>query len=162
MRNHLATLALLLAMVFALGACTKNDKVALPDTTPDKVVMKFFDLLSDGGKLSNREALNMVSDRHGAISPDNFRRWTENYSNKTKLNIIKTILPESPNDDGEWIAQVDMTVSAPSMFGGDFTTSSKLNLILDEKDKAWKIDFLAETVNEDHYRSLPAEARAEP
>ena len=153
---------LVLIAAFVAVGCDRSTKFTFPEVPPDKVVVKFFELLGEGGKLTNREALHMVSDRNSGISQDNFRRWTENYSKETKLTIIKTTLPEKRSSNGDWIAQVELEVNTPSLFGGFFTTSSKINLILDEKTNSWKIDFLAETLEEDGYRALPAEARAEP
>ncbi|MBF0170078.1 MAG: hypothetical protein HQK87_03140 [Nitrospinae bacterium] len=161
MNLHTVALALIVAALLVAG-CDKKGSVSFPDTPPDKVVMTFFGLLAEGGKLTNKEALTMISERNGSISPDNFRRWTENYSKDTKIEITKTTLPASPDDHGDWIARVEMQVKTPSIFGGEYATTSAMHLILDEKLKQWKIDFLAETLEEDSYRTLPAEARAQP
>lgn len=91
----------------------------------------------------------MVSTKYGAISIDSFRKWTENIgSSQSKIKVAQTILPKEPNKNGDWIAVVKLEVTSPSLFDANFTTSSQINLILDEKAGEWQIDFNAETIDE--------------
>lgn len=150
-----------IAIFVSVSACSKGKGQAKPPAaSPEQVVTKFFELLSEGGKLTNLEALKMVSSKYGEMSPDNFRKWTENYSKDTTFKVKETTIPKDPNSKGDWVASVKLEVQNPSKFGGTFSTTSQMNLILDEKSNEWKIDFMAETINEEQYRNLPAEARA--
>ncbi len=114
----------------------------------------FFKLLQDQGRLSNQEALKMVSTKYVELSPGNFRKWTENFSSsESKIKIVSTTLPKERTKSGDWVATVNLEIKTPSLFGDYFTSTSKLNLILDEKEKEWKIDFVADTVDESQYMS---------
>jgi len=152
---------LLMAAIIAVTAvaCSKGASSKKPATPPDQVVTKFFELLSEGGKLTNLEALKMVSGKYTDVNPDNFRRWTDNYTKETSFKTKEVIIQKEPNSKGDMVAMVKMEVQSPSTFGGTFTTTSQMNLILDEKTNEWKIDFLAETIDEDQFRKMPAEAR---
>lgn len=147
------------SVMTAIG-CSKGAPSKPPATPPDQVVTKFFELLAEGGKLTNLEALKMVSAKYSQVSPDDFRRWTENYKNDTSFKARDTIIPKERNAKGDLVATVMLDVQNPSTFGGTFTTTSKINLILDEKSNEWKIDFMADTINEEDFRSMPTEARA--
>jgi hypothetical protein len=140
-------------------ACSKGSASKKPATPPDQVVTKFFELLSDGGKLTNLEALKMVSAKYTEVTPDNFRRWTENYTKETSFKIKEIITPKEPNSKGDMVVIVKLEVQSPSTFGGTFSTTSQMNLILDEKSNEWKIDFMAETIDEEPFRKMPAEAK---
>jgi len=112
----------------------------------------FFKLLQDPGRLSNQEALKMVSTKYIDMSPDSFRKWTENFSSsESKIKIVGTILPKERTKSGDWVATVNLEIQTPSLFGDYFTSTSKLNLILDEKEKEWKIDFIADTIDESQF-----------
>ncbi|MBF0633238.1 MAG: hypothetical protein HQK85_01105 [Nitrospinae bacterium] len=142
------------------AGCSKGTVSTPPATPPDQVVSKFFQLLSEGGKLTNLEALKMVSTKYSQLSPDDFRKWTENYKNDTSFKAKEVLVPKERNSKGDLVATVKFEVQNPSTFGGTFTTTSQINLILDEKTNEWKIDFMADTINEDQFRSMPAEAKA--
>jgi hypothetical protein len=159
MRKNSLLINVALIIGLLVVGCDKNEKMRFPETPPDQVVLRFFELLGEGGKLTNREAMNMVSNRNSVINQDNFRRWTENYSRETKLNIVKSELPTKADDHGDWIATVRLEVKTPSIFGGDYTTTSRINMILDQKENVWKLDFLADTVDEEEQRKAPAEVR---
>lgn len=147
------------SVITAIG-CSKGTVSKKAATPPDQVVTKFFELLAEGGKLTNLEALKMVSTKYGDVSPDNFRKWTENYTKETSFKIKETTIAKEPNSKGDLLATVKLEVETPSTFGGTFTSTSQMNLILDEKANEWKIDFVAETINEEQFRNMPAEARA--
>jgi len=152
-------LAVLMAVSFAVVGCTKQgEESSMPETPPDEVVMQFFSLLSSGGKLTTKEALQSVSLRHRNLSPDTFRKWTQNLNPDSKISVIETIIRDEPNKNGDKIAVVQLSVKSPSMFGGDFETLSQMNLILDKTDNTWKIDFLADTIDEANFRKAPAKA----
>jgi len=123
--------------------------------------MKFFDLLAQSGKLTNREALTMLSSSRQEINQDSFRRWTESFSSDTKVKVVKTILPEKPNDRGEMVAVVMLEAESPSTFGGTFTTTSRMHLILDEEANEWKIDYMGDTIDESEFKKAPADVKAE-
>ncbi len=151
----------LVALATCLAACDTSTKTSTPTDTPEKVIVRFFDLLADGGKLSNREALTMLSTAYGPINPDSFRRWTEKFTNITKIKVASTKMAKEKNKHDDLVATVNLEVLTPSIFGGDFATTSTINLILDENTNSWKIDFLALSVNEDSFKNGPAEAKIE-
>jgi|TARA_B100000315_G_scaffold252736_1_gene290119 hypothetical protein len=157
-------LKLFLIFVF-LSGCTgekqnKEISVKFPDTTPEEVIIKFFNLLNEGGRLTSEAALRMVSKKYGAVDPQKFRKWTEKFI-LSEIKPVETIMPQKPNKKGNWVAEMKLEVSTPSMFGDSFKTISRMNLILDQDAGEWKIDFFAETINEEYFRRSPAEAFAE-
>ncbi len=154
---------LLFSFAFSLlaGGCSKAPEKKEPKMPPGQVVTKFFDLLAENGKLTNREAFTMLSGARQEISQDSFRRWTESFSGDTKVRVVKTILPEKPNDRGEMIAVVMLEAETPSTFGGTFTTTSKMHLILDEETNEWKIDYIGDSIDESDFKNAPADAKAE-
>ncbi len=153
------------AMLMAVGFACSNKKEDIvqnfPEVPPDRVVEKFYGLISEGGKLTTKEALTMVSTKYRELSLGDFRRWTESYSPETKFTVKETIMPTAPDKDGDWIAVTKLEVKTPSSFSDYFITTSQINLILDQADNKWKIDFLADSIYEEDYKNAPAEARAE-
>ncbi|VAX25464.1 hypothetical protein MNBD_NITROSPINAE02-1164 [hydrothermal vent metagenome] len=101
----------------------------------------------------------MVSNKYGALNTDTFRRWTQDFNAESKIKIVNVKLPDKPNKNGDYVAVVKMEIHTPSMFGGSFTTHSQINMLLDDKDNKWKIDFLAHTIDEEDFLKAPAEAR---
>lgn len=152
---------LLMAAIVTVAAdgCSRGADSKKPATPPDQVVTKFFQLLSEEGKLTNMEALKMVSSKYSEVSPDNFRKWTESYTREMSFKVKETIIPKEPNSKGDMVATVKLEVQSPSTFGGTFSTTSQMNLILDEKTNEWKIDFIADTIDEEPFRKAPAEAK---
>lgn len=150
-----------LALVLAVAACTKKEeKSKFPETPPDQVVLKFFSLLAQGGKLTLREAHQLLTDKFGPVDPDSFRKWVQEFEKDTQIRILETKLPEKKSKNGYFIAKVMMEIQTPSLFGQPFVNHSQMNLILDEKTNEWKIDFLAETIEyEEDFKAAPAEAR---
>ncbi len=143
----------LVLIAFLIGCSLHPQK--LPTETPEKVVDKFFKLLAEGGPSSLAEARKMVSDKYYNLSEDNFKKWVESYPATAEIkNLQSNIIKGKKN---EMIAQVTLEYSVPSDFGGAFTSKSKMNLILDNKSNTWKIDFLAETLPEDQYKSETGE-----
>ncbi|MBI3815436.1 MAG: hypothetical protein HY279_13355 [Nitrospinae bacterium] len=129
-----------------------GSKVDLPKEPPDDVVKKFYSLLSQKGKGSSSAAYNMISTKYKNINEDAFRRWTEQYDPDTKIRIIESSISNKKDKRGDIVARVKIEFSTPSIFGGSFTSTSHTNLILDEKEKTWKIDFTAETIDEEAFK----------
>jgi hypothetical protein len=144
--------------VIAIGfvGCTK--KQSFPETTPEMVVERFYQLIADGGKTSNREALTMVSDKYRGIEANNFRTWTDSLNTKSTIEILETVLPEEKTADGFWVASVKLLIEIPSSFGDTYTTTSTMNCIFHEDDDAWKIDFMGDTIHEDQFLDAPVDA----
>jgi hypothetical protein len=155
--------ALGLAMALVLGGCHKTEKTAggkFPATPPDQVVLKFYSLLAQGGKLTLKEAHQMVTDKFGPVDEDAFRKWVQDFTKDTKIRILETKLPAEKTRAGYYIASVKMEVATPSVFGDPFISASQMNLILDEKVNEWKIDFLAQTIDKElEFKKAPAEAK---
>jgi len=138
---------LLIGLLFAFIGC--GSKVELPKETPEEVVKKFYSLLSQKGKGSASAAHKMISTKYRSLDEDAFRRWTEAYDIDTKIRVIESSISNKKDKRGDIIARVKIEFSTPSIFGGSFTSTSNTNLILDEKEKTWKIDFTAETIDEE-------------
>lgn len=155
-----AYLALFVTLVF-LSGCTGEKNVKFPDTPPEEVILKFFDLLEGGGRLTLEAALRMVSNKYGGVDPQTFRKWSDRYTHDSEIKLVETIMPQGPDKKGDWIAKVKLEISTPSMFGDAFKTISRMNLILDQDAGEWKIDFFAETIDEEDFRRAPSEAFAE-
>lgn len=148
-----------LFLAAAVSPACKNTSVKFPVVTPEEVATKFFRLLADGGRLTNQEAHKMVSTKYGEMSPDNFRKLTENFqSTRSKIKVVQATLPKEPNKHGDWVAVVKLEASTPSRFEGDFVTSSQVNLILDETTHEWQIDYNAETIDESAFMKAPQDA----
>lgn len=148
-------------VLFSGCAGEKKNAVKLPDTSPEEVIVKFFDLLQGRGRLASEAAFRMVSQKYGNADPQTFRKWTERYSLGSEIKPVETIISGEPNKKGDWIASVKLEISTPSMFGDAFKTISRMNLILDQDTGEWKIDFFAETIDEEGFRTAPGEALAE-
>jgi len=151
-------------LIFLVTAsCTsKKEETVLPSTAPGKVVLRFFDLISEGGKLTTMEAMKLISPKTSRVDQNTFRKWTQEFSKESKIKIIETIIRKQRDKDGFLMASVKMEVLSPSIFGGDFKSTSNMNLILNEEENKWEIDFLAQTVNEDNFLKAPKDARAVP
>lgn len=148
----------LFVVIAVSSACTKA-QAKFPEAKPEEVATKFFKLLADGGRLSNQEAYKMVSSKYGEISPDAFRKWTENYGSvQSKIKVTQSVLPKQPNKNGDWIAVVKLEVKTPSKFNDNFTTSSQMNLILDKASNEWQIDYNADTIDESAFMKAPQDA----
>ena len=161
MRSSLIYFGFSFLVLSLLTGCEKSEsEFEFPDTPPDQVVLRFFDLLGKGGKLTSKEALQMVSARHSTLNPNSFRKWTQDFSEDSKVKITKTIMPKSRNKNGDFVASVLLETTIPSMFEDSFTSTSRMNLILDEDSNEWKIDFTADTINEESFLKAPADANA--
>jgi len=150
-------------VALALGSCTsKEEEKKAPAMSPEQVVLKFYSLLAQGGKLTLKEAHGMVSSKFGPVDPDAFRKWVQDFEKGTKIKVIDTIMPKEKNKGGLYVATVKMEVATPSVFGDAFISTSQMNLVLDEKANEWKIDFLAETnVYENDYKNGPLEVKVD-
>jgi len=146
--------------VIAFGHAACSQKQSFPEATPELVVERFYKLLADGGKTSNREALTMVSDKYRGIDANNFREWTESFNTKSTIEIIETIMPNEKTADGFWLASVKLIIEIPSSFGDTYTTTSTMNCIFHEDEDAWKIDFMGDTIMEDEFLDAPVNAVA--
>ncbi len=144
------------------GCTSKKEEAVLPPTTPDQVVVRFFDLISEGGKLTTMEAMKMISAKTSRIDLNTFRKWTQEFNKESKVKIVETVIRKQRSKEGDLMAHVRMEVLSPSIFGGDFKSTSSMNLILNEEANKWEIDFLAQTVNEDDFLKAPKDARAVP
>ena len=162
MRKLLQTLCVLISASAIFFGCTENKKTdEFPQTPPEEVVMRFYELIAEGGKITSQEALILVSDRYRTFDINDFRRWTQDFDKESKIEIAETILPTAPNESGDMVAVVKINVKTPSIFGGYFTTTSRMNLILDEETNSWKIDFMADTIDESEFLEAPTEVKAE-
>jgi hypothetical protein len=141
---------LLIGLLAAFIGC--GSKVELPKEPPEEVIKKFYSLLSQKGKGSASAAHKMISTRYRNVDEDVFRRWTERYDPDTKIRVIETSISNKKDKRGDILARVKIEFSTPSAFGGSFISTNNTNLILDEKEKAWKIDFTAETIDEEAFR----------
>ena len=150
MNRLLSIVIVLVSLVSVVIGC--SSRVELPKESPEEVVKRFYFLLSQTGKAPAAEARKLISTKYGNIEDDTFLRWIEQYDPETKIKIIDSSISNKKDADGNIIAKVTVEYSVLSSFGSPFTSKSQTNLILDEKEKRWKIDFTAETKNEDSFK----------
>jgi len=141
----------LMGLISLLIGCS-GSRAELPKENPEEVVKRFYFLLSQKGKAPAAEARKLISTKYGNIEDDTFMRWTEQFDPETKIKIIDSSISNKRDAKGNILAKVTVEYSVPSIFGSPFTSKSQTNLILDEKEKRWKIDFTAETKDEDGFR----------
>lgn len=144
--------SILLAVLISVVIGCNRSQADLPKETPEEVVERFYFLLSQKGKAPTSEAYKLISTIYGSIEEDKFLRWTKNYDPETKIKILESSILNKRDANGNIIAQVTVEYAIPSFFGSPFTSKSQTNLILDEKEKRWKIDFTAETKNEEGFK----------
>ena len=142
---------LLAVLILGFIGCSWS-QADLPKEPPEDVVKRFYFLLSQKGKAPAAEAHKLISAKYGTIEEDTFMRWTEQYDSDTKIKILDSSISNKKDAKGNIIAKVTVEYSVPSAFGTPFTSKSQTNLILDEKEKRWKIDFMAETKDEESFR----------
>ena len=141
----------LMGLISLLIGCS-GSRAELPKENPEEVVKRFYFLLSQKGKAPAAEARKLISTKYGNIEDDTFMRWTEQFDPETKIKIIDSSISNKRDAKGNILAKVTVEYSVPSIFGSPFTSKSQTNLILDEEEKRWKIDFTAETKDEDGFR----------
>ena len=141
----------LMGLISLLIGCS-GSRAELPKENPEEVVKRFYFLLSQKGKAPAAEARKLISTKYGNIEDDTFMRWTEQFDPETKIKIIDSSISNKRDAKGNILAKVTVEYSVPSIFGSPFTSKSQTNLILDEKEKRWKIDFTAETKDEESFR----------
>ena len=140
-----------MGLISLLIGCS-GSRAELPKENPEEVVKRFYFLLSQKGKAPAAEARKLISTKYGNIEDDTFMRWTEQFDPETKIKIIDSSISNKRDAKGNILAKVTVEYSVPSIFGSPFTSKSQTNLILDEKEKRWKIDFTAETKDEEGFR----------
>ncbi len=139
-------------VVFALNGCSEPEKSTLPAETPQQVVEKFFSYLQSGGKRTLEEAHKLTNSSSQSVQSDSFRRWTEMYDPDTEITVLKSRILEQPSKAGEKVAEVTIGFKVPSAFGGFMDSTSLMHLTLDRETNSWKIDFLAETIDEEVFK----------
>ncbi len=139
-------------ILFSLQSCSKVDKQNLPEETPRQVVEKFYSYLKKGGKRTLVEAQRLTVLKESSSSARLFRNWTVHYHADTEVIVLESRILDKPAKDGSTIAEVQMSVKVPSTFGGFHETTSLMHLILDKETNSWKIDFFAETVDEENFK----------
>ena len=147
--NRLLSIVLV-SFIYVVVGC--KSQVELPKESPEEVVKRFYFLLSQKGKAPAAEARKLIYTKYENIKEDTFLRWTEYYDPETKIKIIDSSISNKKDAKGNIIARVTVEYSVPSAFGTPFTSKSQTNLILDEKEKRWKIDFTAETKDEESFK----------
>jgi hypothetical protein len=127
-------------------------KIEMPKEGPEEVVKKFYSFISQKGKGPSEEARKLISKQYGVISEDSFRRWTDQFDPETTIKIIDSKISDKKDKKGNIIAMVTIEFSTPSILGDPYKSRSLTNLILDKKEKRWKIDFTAETKDEEAFK----------
>ncbi|MEK7846537.1 MAG: hypothetical protein AAB257_06200 [Nitrospinota bacterium] len=145
-------LSLVLTGLISLLIGCSGSQTELPKENPEEVVKRFYFLLSQKGKAPAAEAHKLISTKYGNIEDDTFMRWTEQFDPETKIKIIDSSISNKRDAKGNILAKVTVEYSVPSAFGSPFTSKSQTNLILDEREKRWKIDFTAETKDEERFK----------
>lgn len=135
LKKLLVSIALI--AVFFTG-CSKAVK---PSEGPEEVVKKFYSYIKEGGPTTLTEAYRLVDAK--AVEEESFRRTVSSYPRDLDVKVLKSTI-----EDVKKRAVVTIEYSMESSFGGHMTTSTDINLKLDEAAKAWKIDFTGDTYDE--------------
>lgn len=144
-------LVVLTVLISGLIGCSWS-QADLPKEPPEEVVKRFYFLLSQKGKSPAAEAHKLISTKYGTIEEATFMRWTEQYDPETKIKILDSSISNKKDAKGNIIARVTVEYTIPSVLGSPFVSKSQTHLILDEKEKRWKIDFMAETKDEESFK----------
>lgn len=109
---------------------------------PEEVVKKFYAYVGEGGSSSLAEAYKLISTKNFTLTEDKFKGIVLNYPKGMAVKIVGSKI----FDDR---AVVTIEYKIASTFGGEFTSTTDINLDLDQKSKSWKIDFTGETYSTD-------------
>lgn len=110
--------------------------------SPEEVVLKFYSYVGEGGSSSLSEAYKLISTKHFTLTEDKFKGIVLNYPTNMKVKVVSGKVIKDR-------AVVTIEYKIASAFGGDFTTTTEINLDLDEKAKSWRIDFTGETYQDE-------------
>lgn len=124
-----------------LVACAKREEAKpLPVETPEQVVQKFYMYIAEGGLKTTEEAYKLVSTKRSVLPQGKFKDIIKQYPAGMKVKIKGSKIE---NDR----AMVFIDCDVPSKFG-TCITESQINLEIDPKVNAWRIDFSGDTDNE--------------
>lgn len=124
-----------------LMACTRKEEAKpLPTETPEQVVQKFYMYIAEGGLKTTEEAYKLVSSRRSELPQGKFKDIIKQYPAGMKVKIKSSKIE---NDR----AMVLIDCDVPSKFG-TCITESQVNLEIDPKVNAWRIDFSGDTYDE--------------
>lgn len=133
---------LITVLVFALlGSYLYQHKGSYKIKTsesPEDVVKKFYAYIGEGGSSSLAEAYKMISTKHFTLTEDKFKGIVLNYPKGMAVKIVGSKISDER-------AVVSIEYKIASAFGGEFTSTTDINLDLDLNSKSWKIDFTGET-----------------
>lgn len=141
MNRRILVSVLVLSSLAIVGGYAYQYKGSLKIRTaepPEEVVKKFYSYVSEGGSSSLSEAYKLISTKHFILTEDKFKGIVLNYPSDMKVKVLGGRVIKDR-------AVVSIEYKMASTFGGDFTTTTEINLDLDEKSKSWKIDFTGET-----------------
>lgn len=122
-------------------ACAKKEEAKpVPAETPEQVVQKFYMYLAEGGMKTTEEAYKLISTKHSVLPEGRFKEIIKQYPPGMKVKIKSSKIE---NDKAVVILDCDI----PSKFGACIT-ESQMNLEIDPKVNAWRIDFSGDTFDE--------------
>jgi len=122
-------------------ACAKKEEAKpLPTETPEQVVEKFYMYIAEGGLKTTEEAYKLVSTKRSVLPEGKFKDIIRQYPVGMKVKVKGSKIE---NDK----AMVFIDCDLPSKFGSCIT-ESQINLEIDPKVNAWRIDFSGDTYDE--------------
>jgi len=138
---------IVLTTVMMLG-CEQTSGVAhaVPSEGPDVVLKRFYDYITEaklkGGASPAREAFKLIDSEHSQLVVEQF------------LEVIKQYPPGFQAEVGQaeihgMQATVPISYKMASSFGGFYTVTEVIPLVLDERSNSWKVDFTGETYGMD-------------
>lgn len=132
---------IVLIVLAGLLACTRKEEAKpLPTETPEQVVQKFYMYIAEGGLKTTEEAYKLVSTKRTVLPQGKFKDIIKQYPVGMKVKIKSSTIE---NDR----AMVFIDCDVPSKFG-TCITESQINLEIDPKVNAWRIDFSGDTYDE--------------
>mgnify|MGYP000385808442 CR=1 FL=1 len=132
---------IVLIALTCLTACAKKEEAKpLPTETPEQVVQKFYMYIAEGGMKTTEEAYKLVSTKRSVLPQGKFKEIIKQYPAGMKVKVKSSKIE---NDK----AMVFIDCDVPSKFG-TCITESQINLEIDPKVNAWRIDFSGDTYDE--------------
>ncbi|MDH4101426.1 MAG: hypothetical protein OEV28_12735 [Nitrospirota bacterium] len=131
---------ILIALTGLMACAKKEEAKPLPTETPEQVVEKFYMYIAEGGLKTTEEAYKLVSTKRSVLPEGKFKDIIRQYPVGMKVKVKGSKIE---NDK----AMVFIDCDLPSKFGSCIT-ESQINLEIDPKVNAWRIDFSGDTYDE--------------
>lgn len=145
--NYFRVVFIAMGMLFSLSGCGGPANQPLPAEEPSVVAKRFYDFISDagvqGGTLPLKEAYKMVSTRN-QMAEARFVDIAKKYPPGFRVDVVGVTIEQETKR-----ATVQIEYKMASQFGGTYTVSDLLFLVVDAETNTWKVDFTGESDAQD-------------